>query len=359
MNLVDQIFEQAKAGSAQGQGFGQFFAEGVSAGQRQQQINQQQQQLAMEIAQAPLKQTLLQQDSDIKALSIEQLLKKRNDDIQNTKAFMGLQDVVNSRLEEGDLPEAINAFTQINTETPDLWVDPRSQALGKQLDAMQKEADRVKSWSDMNAARMKAAEGASFRGMPPDAKYQRLLENAQSDLNAEISSDNPDPETVTKLQDQIGFYTGRIQMAKDKLINEQNKVVNEQERIKAQRERTAAINARTLELGNRLNKGDLALMNQKIKVIQDLPNSKMDFQAKMKAIEDVHSEFERKTKGYSQPTTQSPATTPQGSIPPKPPASNGEDRVYVKKDGKTYWVPRTELPQALREGYTQDTTYAE
>lgn len=141
MNLVEQIFEQAKGGSAQGESFYSAFAQGAQQAQRQQQLDMQKQQLAMEIAQAPLKQTLLQQDSDLKVLAVQNGLQQRQNYINATSAFTNLSDQVTANLEDGSLNEAVLAFTKGGLSNNVLLTDPRYVALGKQLDLMQREAD--------------------------------------------------------------------------------------------------------------------------------------------------------------------------------------------------------------------------
>lgn len=129
MNLVEQIFAQAQAGAANGAGFGQFLAEGVAQGQRQQQIDVQKQQLALEIAQAPLKQTLLQQDADMNAAKLELFLQQRADTTKATQAFAGLASRVSPLLDDGQIDEAQNALMEEGANNAFLLTDPRFKAL--------------------------------------------------------------------------------------------------------------------------------------------------------------------------------------------------------------------------------------
>jgi len=318
----------------------------ASLAQRAQEFEQQQaiekQKLGMELAQVPLRNTLLQQQAQENALKIELGLKAKQDDIEATGAFTGLADRVSPMLKTGKLDDALATYADAGLNNNVLLTDPRYQNLGKQLDAMRKEADLAIYRKGSVEARMKAASGMEFRSLPPTVKIDRLLQQAQSDLADAQDPETGDPSLVQHFQTMVTDLQNRKQMEVDKLTNQQNKVTNESDRIKAMGERTAAIQARTLELGNRLNKGDLALMNQKIKVIQDQPNSKMDFNAKMKAIDDIHTQFEAKTKTYSTPGAAAPAANAPGP----------EDRVYINKDGKTYWVPKGDLDKYLKGGYT-------
>jgi hypothetical protein len=162
VNLVDQIFAQAQAGSAQGQGFGQYFAEGVQAGQRQQQLDMQKKQLAVELAQAPLKQTLLQQDAALKALAIEKGLRANQEEIegnslvsQYSKAMQGANLL--------PLDSGIRVHSQFGLDHPAILTNPEYVAAGKQLDARVQQASQEEYRLAIADARAQAAAAAQTR----------------------------------------------------------------------------------------------------------------------------------------------------------------------------------------------------
>lgn len=329
MSLIDQIFEQSKLGTAPDPSANPFVS-GVALGQHQQQIN-------MELAQLPLKQTLLQQDAQLNSLRLEQGLKARQDDIEATAAWGGLSGAVNDRLKEGDLGGAITAYTKGNSEFPALWVDPRSQALGKQLDAMQRQENAVK------IAGIRTA-GSELRYLPPGVKLDRLLQEAQTKLDEA----QDDPVLAQHYQQQIDSLNAQKQIEADKLKVQKDKVVNEADRIKASQERTAAIRQNTQALLQRLAGNDRVALNSELRTVDDVPNSKMDYAAKLKEKERILEKYKARAKEQ---------TAPAAAVAPVPPASvpTASDRVIVvDKDGNRFWIPSNELERAHRQGYTPE-----
>ena len=321
-------------GAAVGAHIAQFRAQNASLAQRAQEFQAEQN---LKLAQLPLQMTLQKQQADKGALQIEQLLKAKNDDIEGEKAFTGLQSVVSDGLAaKKPLVEIRSDVLNYATKNQAVFLSDKWKPFSDQIETLTKEADFVKARADANAARMEAAKGAGLRSLPTGVKIDRLLQQAQSDLADAQDPETGDPSLIPHFQQQVESLQAQKQMESDKLKVQQGKVTNEAERNKAIQARTAATNARTLELGNRLNRGDLALMNQKIKVIQDQPNSKMDFAAKMKAIDDIHAEFESKTKGYSTPGGNAPASGAPAAAAPSNATQFRLGGTYRKPDGSRY-----------------------
>lgn len=113
MSLVDQIFQQAQAGSAEGQGFGQFFTQGVALGQRQQELN-------MELAQLPLRQTLLQQDAALKSAQTEQILNARQNEIATQDSLAKLSGLAGKAMTEATAEDVAPLFLDALSRSPDL-----------------------------------------------------------------------------------------------------------------------------------------------------------------------------------------------------------------------------------------------
>lgn len=128
MNLVDQIFEQAKLGTAVDPSANPF-ATGVQLGQHQQQIDAQKRQLALEVAQAPLKQTLLAQDAAMNEAKLQMFLQGREDTAKATQAFAGLASAVSPLLEAGEIDKAQNALMEAGANNAFLLNDPRFKSL--------------------------------------------------------------------------------------------------------------------------------------------------------------------------------------------------------------------------------------
>lgn len=134
-SLVEQIFMQAQAGSAQGQGFSDYFAQGAQLGQRRQQLDMQKQQLAAELAQLPLKQTLLRQDAEMNAIRIQDVLEQRQRRIGNEVQLMDLnKNVARSFTEAGGPEDAQVMLFESLKNNPNLISDPRFIELRKMVD---------------------------------------------------------------------------------------------------------------------------------------------------------------------------------------------------------------------------------
>lgn len=134
MALVDQIFEQAKLGTAPDPSANPF-ALGLQLGQHQQQIDQQKQQLAMELAQLPLKQTLLQQDAAYKAAQTEQLLHNQQTVVQTQEQLAGLAGAVSKALTEATPEDAAPLFFDAVQKTPRIAENPYFQKLWQDVQA--------------------------------------------------------------------------------------------------------------------------------------------------------------------------------------------------------------------------------
>lgn len=131
MSLVDQIFEQARVGTHLP--VSNAFMQGVQAGQRQQQIDAQKQELAMQLAQMPLQRTLLQQHADMNALAIEKGLRDNQEAIEGhsllSQYSQAMQGANLLPLESG-----LRVHSQFGLDHPAILNTPEYKAAGKQLD---------------------------------------------------------------------------------------------------------------------------------------------------------------------------------------------------------------------------------
>jgi len=105
----------------------------ASLAQRAQEFQQEQgmreRQLGMQIAQEPLKQTLLQQEADLNAAKLATALQQRQDTVSSTKAFSGLASQVSPLLQDGQIDEAQNAIMAAGVGNAFLLNDPRFKML--------------------------------------------------------------------------------------------------------------------------------------------------------------------------------------------------------------------------------------
>lgn len=197
MNLVDQIFAQAKAGSAQGEGFGQYFAQGVQAGQNQQRINLAKQQLAQELAMQPLKQTLMQQESEMNAFKLQDYLQQRQNRLDITGNWTWINAEVNDQLAKGDVQAAQQAYLQAGAQDARLFEDQRYVTLGKRLDTIMEQ--------QTNAQYKAAMADIALARSQLSATQQELAQERLkvSQLNAETNrrvADRKDEEFALRKQ---------------------------------------------------------------------------------------------------------------------------------------------------------------
>lgn len=105
----------------------------ASLAQRAQEFQQEQsmreRQLGMQIAQEPLKQTLMQQEADLNAAHLATVLQQRQDTISATKAFSGLAGQVSPLLAEGKIDAAQAAILAAGSSNAFLLNDPRYKNL--------------------------------------------------------------------------------------------------------------------------------------------------------------------------------------------------------------------------------------
>lgn len=228
MNLVDQIFEQAKAGSAQGQGFGQFFAEGVSAGQRQQQLDMQRQELTAKLAQVPLQQTLLQQQADLNALKIEQGLRDNQDAIEGHSLMAQY-----ARVMQGanllPIESGLRVHSQFGLDHPVVLTNPDYMASGKQLDERVKQADLQEYRLSIADARGATASAAQTRAEADKLKAE-LEAKGKADvmpklvnvggLNYIVNTKTGHFEPVNKTEGKAAFISKHLlNFSKDNMVD--------------------------------------------------------------------------------------------------------------------------------------------
>jgi hypothetical protein len=130
MDMIQQIFAQAQAGSAQGEGFGQFAVQGAHLGQNQQRLNMAQREqdmlLPLRIKEMQANNLLLQ----FKAQEVDRMMTQR---VQNEGAYQQLAQMLDERITAGEVatPETATALMAHMARYPGLMQDPRSQGLLK------------------------------------------------------------------------------------------------------------------------------------------------------------------------------------------------------------------------------------
>lgn len=162
MNLVEQIFEQAKLGTAVDPNANPF-ATGVQLGQGQQRIDLEKRRLAEELARAPLERTLLQQKAEAQALEIESGLAANQQRIEGMRAFNNLDKAVGMALSEATPIDALAIATKAGTRDRALFSYAPYQAMVKQLESLAAEASRAQYYLDTAAARQTSADAAAAR----------------------------------------------------------------------------------------------------------------------------------------------------------------------------------------------------
>ena len=336
-------------GAAAGAQIAESYQRGVGLAQRQMEMERnaamQQEELNMRMKLFPLQQTLQQQQADMNALRIEQGLKARNASIANDKAWGGLSGAVNEKLQSGDLAGARTAFIAGNSSNPNLWIDPRSEQLGKQLEQMGAKENAVK------IANIRA-QGVELRGQPADVKIQRGLQQAQRDL-LDLQESGASDDALAAAATEVKSWQDVWDLHRQKVENDKNRQLNESDRIAATNERTKAIRANTDRLNQQLGSLDRVAMNQEIRVVQDAPNS--SFTDKTKSVMDqkldriaaIHEKYGVRARKQIQPKGDGESAAPQNEAAPAPDTS-AMPKPMVPAGTVLMWTPEGE-PKGVRK----------
>jgi len=185
MNLVDQIFAQANLGTAPDPNANPF-ATGVQLGQNQQRINLAKQQLAQELAMQPLKQTLMQQESEMNAFKLQDYLQQRQNRLDITGNWTWINAEVNDQLAKGDVQAAQQAYLQAGAQDARLFEDQRYVTLGKRLDTIMEQQTNAQYKAALGEAAQARAESAANRALYDQSRLD--LSQQRLSLDREISA---------------------------------------------------------------------------------------------------------------------------------------------------------------------------
>ena len=266
---------------------------GAQLAQSQQRINLEKQQLAAELAQLPLKQTLMQQKATLQGLTIEDKLRDQQNYLDGTTSFVNLKATVSPLLASGKLDDAITFTTQAGLDNNFLLTDPRYKSLTSQLDSMKREADIQEYRKGMIEARKDATVASNFRSK---TMVERL------ELSAREAEANGDDEMAKYLRDQASLERDKLGVRKQELS-----------------ERARRNDIRKEALDRNLNAGDRMAFASRLRSIEDAPRSQYpDEAAREAAREKALEEYEAKTKkrvdGEPKPAPATSSDTPPQQI---------------------------------------------
>lgn len=259
------------------------YLQGVGLAQRtmeaERQANMQQQELNAKLALAPLQQTLLQQQADKGALTIEQMLRAKQDDLEADKAFTGLQGAIFDKLNTGDLNGAVMEYAKGIAQHPTLALVDKYKALGGQLETMKKEADRADYFKSVTEERR-------FKDMPPAARFEELARQAEAE---------GDSETAANYREHAG-----LEVQREERLQKQQEDVHQHNQIRL--EQLKANIARTS------NKAALDAFNSRLRNIENAPRLKLP--ERNAKVSELLKEYEDKY-GVSAPVAPAvPAAAP-------------------------------------------------
>lgn len=214
MNLVEQIFEQAKLGTAPDPNANPF-AEGMRMGLQQQQIDAEKQRLAMEIAQMPLKQTLLQQEAAMNALKLQQGLQTQQDTINNEQAYQGLAAQVGKDLQSEHPENAEASIFDAISKNKGLYRHPGIAPLlqdARQSVAAKVELQKLKAKPPFTPEIIDVPN--PIPGMPPTQVLRTSEGQVQPLKDPTLSSETSAEKNFTRL-DQLQQALTRATVAND------------------------------------------------------------------------------------------------------------------------------------------------
>lgn len=285
MNLVDQIFEQAKAGSANGAGLGQFFAQGVQQGQEQQRINQQSQELALKIAQVPLQQKLLEQDAAFKAAQTEGLLYNQQSKVQTQQALADLAGGLSKAWTETDGTMSVPMLLDALKTTPRLADTKEFWDLAKQ-NQVSLAAQNAKEYHEASLQERNAStEERRFKDKPNAVKFEELAKQAEA---------AGDPDTAAMYREHAG-----LELEKEARLQRQEEDVHQHNQIR--------LKQLEANISRTNNKAALDALQSQFRNIENAPRLKLaERNAK---VSELLREYEQ-TYGAPAPSAPGAATTP-------------------------------------------------
>jgi hypothetical protein len=221
MDMIQQIFAQAQAGSAQGEGFGQFAVQGAHLGQNQQRLNMAQREqdmlLPLRIKEMQANNLLLQ----FKAQEVDRMMTQR---VQNEGAYQQLAQMLDERISAGEVatPETATALMAHMARFPGLMQDPRSQGLLKLYNDSMEMTLRLKQAGQGTQPEITQLTDP-VSGKP--VSVLRTGPNSFRELKGEgeeITFQSPDGQTVTlRRGGQAGRGTGDLTTANQTTAQQQ------------------------------------------------------------------------------------------------------------------------------------------
>lgn len=133
-SLIEQIFVQAGAGSADGAGFGDFYAKGKQLGQEQERINLAERQLAQQLAMDALQKTTMLQEQQINAAKIHEMLETQKITADTAQKQAEMVRKYANFVNAGDPESAKATVLDFIGNTPGGWRVPVAQTLLKDAD---------------------------------------------------------------------------------------------------------------------------------------------------------------------------------------------------------------------------------
>lgn len=287
MSLIDQIFEQSKLGTAQDPSANPF-AGGVALGQHQQQIN-------MELATLPLKQTLMQQDAQLNSAKIEQVLSSRQAEIDTEEQLAGLAGRVQHAFTEASPTDAIPFLFEALQKTPRLAENPHFHQLWKDTQTSIQAATLAKHYDDLSAANEARIKERRFHDMPKAAQFEDLAKEAEAAGN---------PDTARMYREHAD-----LEVQREERLQQQQADIHERNQIRLKQLETS--------LARTEGKGAFAVLQSQLRNIENAP--RMTIEDRKKASDALFEDYEKKYGASS-----------AGAVPPPAPSNSGFKIKVVK-----------------------------
>lgn len=295
-SLVDQIFKQAAAASANGEGFGDAAIQGMQIGQNQQRINLLERQLAMKAAQNEARTMLFSQQQRLNQYKLEEEFQKREAILGSEDAFQQLNTTVGNLIAAGKPNDARVAMLEAVGKNKGLWRHVGMEAL----------REDVQNSIESSEALARIQTGDDYR------IAQAKLRSRELDLR----------------EQNIERLSGKYQL---------NEV--EKQKLEIWSKEIQELNKQRLEL-------DQEFQANPDKASPMLRSRRMRLAFQAGALQKRMDALIQKSQPEAEPAANQPATEIHE------PAA--EERVRVKSpSGKIGTIPLSQLEAAVEEGYTQ------
>ena len=314
-----------------------------------------QQQINMELAQLPLKQTLLQQHAQLNEYGLATALDQQQDRVEAGKAVAEFAPLMSEGLKAGKYDQLLSNYFDVLAKHPQAAGNPDFQKVPATIEAARRAQDLSEHYKAADAARLEAAKGAALRAQPKEVKLQFAIDDATTKANDAAAVG--DDELAALYKGQAQSFQTQLDLHKQSVQNETQK----QKNIADKNARLSATEERLNRIANQLDKTSLATMRQEQQVVVN--STALTDDDKLTKLQEIGNRYEARAKRRGASTPSAPATPRTAASQPPAPATvpaTGEQVIVIDRRansptfGKKFSIDANDLEKADRAGYKQE-----